>query len=73
METIKRYNNRKLYSTKIHGYVTIRYIIDLVKTDEVFMIVDNKTKNDITMRVLKQALIIVNLDNNTILNLIRFN
>lgn len=73
METIKRYKNRKLYSTKSSNYVTLAYIIDLVKMDDAFIVIDNKTKQDITGKVLKAALTTVNLDNNTVLNLLRSN
>ena len=56
METIKRYQNRKLYSTKISKYVTMEYILDLVRSRESFQVFDNKTKTDITKKTIKASL-----------------
>ena len=71
METIKKYSNRKMYSTKISKYVELAYIIDLVKMDDAFIVIDNKTKEDITQKVLRTALTTVKLDSATVVNLLR--
>lgn len=56
MEVIKKYNNRKLYSTTLSKYVPQEYILDLVKTDQKFQVIDNETKQDITKKALQGAL-----------------
>lgn len=56
MEVIKKYKNRKLYSTTLSKYVTIGYILDLVKTGQRFVVVDNDTKQDITNKTVKTGL-----------------
>ncbi len=60
METIKKYQNRKLYSTMQSKYVTLEYIKDLVKADQVgkFQVICNKNGEDITDDVLQQVLMI---------------
>ena len=73
METIKRYQNRKLYSLKSSSYVTLDYIAELVKTDQAFTILDNKSKEDITNKTLKQTLLVLDLKPNDVLRLIRGN
>ena len=55
METIKRYDNRKLYSTKISKYVTLGYVLDLVKTKQKFEVLNSK-KVDITSETIKNSL-----------------
>jgi len=56
MEVIKKYNNRKLYSTTLSKYVPQEYLLDLVKTDQKFQVIDNDTKRDITKKALQSAL-----------------
>lgn len=48
---IKRYANRKLYSTATSAYVTIADVLELSRTKDI-LVIDNKTKNDITKYVL---------------------
>lgn len=55
--TIKRYANRKLYNTETSKYVTLPQIAELVKEGRVIQVIDNATKNEITDRVLLQALV----------------
>lgn len=71
VETIKKYSNRKLYSTKLSSYVELNYINDLVRTDQNFQVIDNKTKKDITVSVMKSALSLVNLDKTVISMLVK--
>lgn len=73
METIKKYQNRKLYSTKTKGYVDLNYIADLVKSDALFNVIENATKKDITNKTLKQALLTLDIKPNDVLRLIRGN
>lgn len=73
MEQIKRYQNRKLYSLKSSSYVTLDYIADLVKSDQAFTVFDNKTKEDITNKTLKQSLLVLDLKTSDVLSLIRGN
>jgi len=71
METIKKYVNRKLYSTKTSSYVKLDYIADLVKTGAKFEVIDNATKKDITTKTLHSALSTVDFDAETMINLLR--
>ena len=45
---IKRYQNRKLYDTQQSCYVTLDDIAKMIRAAEEVMVIDNKTKNDIT-------------------------
>jgi len=55
MEVIKRYTNRKLYSTKANSYVTLNYIMDLIKTNQKFQVIESATKKDITALTVKKS------------------
>ena len=69
METIKKYNNRKLYSTTLKKYVTLKYILDLVKTDQKFIVIENEL--DVTKEVMMKSLALVDLSQNSIAAIIR--
>ena len=53
---IKRYQNRKLYDTQQSCYVTLDDISKMIRADEEVMVIDNKTKNDITSATLTQII-----------------
>ena len=53
---IKRYQNRKLYDTHESSYVTLDEIAKMIKNGEEICVIDNKTKNDITVATLTQLL-----------------
>lgn len=55
MHLIKRYANRKLYSMKRSGYVTLDDILTLVSATEQIKVVDG-IGNDITAHTLAQAI-----------------
>jgi len=71
METIKKYQNRKLYSTTLSQYVTLNYIIDLVKTNQKFIVIENKSRKDITYLTMKQAMILLDIPSKTLTDLIK--
>ena len=71
METIKKYENRKLYSTTLSKYVKLNYILDLVRTDQKFMVVDVKTDNDITTKTIQQSLSLITLTRDSLSSIIR--
>jgi len=54
--TIKRYSNRKLYDTESSKYVTLEEIAQMVKAGEEIVIIDNKTKDDLTAVTLTQII-----------------
>lgn len=54
--TIKRYSNRKLYDTESSKYVTLEEIAHMVKAGEEIVIIDNKTKDDLTSVTLTQII-----------------
>jgi polyhydroxyalkanoate synthesis repressor PhaR len=53
---IKRYQNRKLYDTQQSCYVTLDDIAKMIRTNEEVMVIDNKSKNDITAATLTQII-----------------
>jgi polyhydroxyalkanoate synthesis regulator protein len=71
MEVIKKYPNRKLYSLKANGYVTLNYINDLVRSEASFSILEHKTLKDVTNDVLKQSILLLDLDAKTLRSLIK--
>ena len=53
---IKRYQNRKLYDTQQSCYVTLDEISQMIRGGDDLVVIDNKTKNDITYSTLTQLL-----------------
>lgn len=53
---IKRYQNRKLYDTQQSCYVTLDDIAKMIRINEEVMVIDNKSKNDITAATLTQII-----------------
>lgn len=70
METIKKFKNRKLYSKTTKGYVTLTYLVDKIKRNESFQVVEHGTNNDITAKTLKQALTTVELTDDVVRSVI---
>jgi polyhydroxyalkanoate synthesis regulator protein len=66
METIKKFKNRKLYSKTTKSYVTLNYLVDKLRNKESFQVVEHGTNVDITSKTLKQALVTVDLTDDTI-------
>lgn len=66
METIKKFKNRKLYSKTTKSYVTLNYLVDKLRNKESFQVVEHGTNIDITSKTLKQALVTVDLTDDTI-------
>ena len=70
MKIIKRYQNRKLYDTVKSKYITLKDVIQMVKTNEEFTVIDRHNR-EITQRILLSALAEnVIIDETTIRNLI---
>jgi polyhydroxyalkanoate synthesis repressor PhaR len=55
-KVIKRYQNRKLYDTQQSCYVTLDDIAKMIRNNEEVLVVDNKTKKDITSSTLTQII-----------------
>lgn len=53
---IKRYQNRKLYDTESSRYVTLDDIADMIKNGDDIMVLDNKSKDDLTSVTLAQII-----------------
>jgi polyhydroxyalkanoate synthesis regulator protein len=70
METIKKFKNRKLYSKTTKGYVTLTYLVDKLRKNESFQVVEHGTNNDITAKTLKQALTTVDLTDDVVRSVI---
>lgn len=54
---IKKYPNRRLYNTQISSYISTSDIVDLIKNNHFFKVVDSKTNKDITNSILTQIII----------------
>ncbi|GBQ62732.1 polyhydroxyalkanoate synthesis repressor PhaR [Komagataeibacter swingsii] len=54
---IKKYANRRLYDTELSAYITLENLMDMVKQDRAFVILDARTGDDITRGVLAQVML----------------
>ncbi|KPH89003.1 chemotaxis protein [Komagataeibacter intermedius AF2] len=54
---IKKYANRRLYDTDLSAYITLENLMDMVKQDRAFVILDARTGDDITRGVLAQVML----------------
>ncbi len=55
--TIKRYQNRKLYDTQNSCYVTLEDIAGFIQKGEDVVVIDNKTRDDLTSLTLTQIIL----------------
>ena len=55
-KTIKRYQNRKLYDTHQSCYVTLDEIAEMIAQGDDIIVIDNKTKRDITSSTMTQII-----------------
>ena len=53
---IKKYGNRKLYDTEQSSYVVLKDIEKMIRNQEEIQIIDNETKEDITIQTLTQII-----------------
>lgn len=53
---IKKYANRRLYNTGTSSYVTLEDLAEMVKSQEIFVVYDAKSGDDITRSVLTQII-----------------
>ena len=53
---IKKYPNRKLYNTDSASYISYKDIVEMIKAGDSVVVVDNRTKQDITRFTLTQIL-----------------
>lgn len=53
---IKRYGNRKLYDTEMSSYITLEKLFTEIRNGLNILVVDNKTREDITYKTLVQIL-----------------
>ena len=53
---VKRYQNRKLYDTQQSCYVTLDDIAKMIRANQDVVVIDNKTKSDITAATLTQII-----------------
>ncbi|ETO34913.1 ATP-dependent protease peptidase subunit [Reticulomyxa filosa] len=54
---IKKYPNRRLYNTEISSYITLEELSDLIKKDYDFIVIDAKSKEDLTRITLTQIIL----------------
>jgi len=53
---IKKYPNRKLYNTDTASYISYKDIVEMIRGGYSVMVIDNRTKQDITRFTLTQIL-----------------
>ena len=53
---IKRYGNRKLYDTEQSSYVVLSDLQKMIRNNEEIRVIDNETKNDITISTFIQII-----------------
>jgi polyhydroxyalkanoate synthesis repressor PhaR len=56
MRTIQRYDNRKLYDTQQHHYVTLGHLAQIVREGEDVQVVDHVTGADRTAQTMAQII-----------------
>lgn len=54
---IKRYGNRRLYNTETSSHVTLHQLTELIREGRDCVVIDSKTKEDITKTVLVQIIL----------------
>lgn len=54
---VKKYANRRLYNTQTSSYITFEQLIEMVKNDVSFEVIDAKTNQNLTRAVLLQILL----------------
>jgi polyhydroxyalkanoate synthesis repressor PhaR len=54
--TIKKYPNRRLYDTEISSYITLEDVRQLVLESQPFVVIDARSKRDITRSILLQII-----------------
>ena len=72
---IKKYPNRRLYDTETSKYITLLQVKELVLAEIPFVVVDQKTEEDITRSILLQIILEQESDSNPLFtndNLERF-
>jgi polyhydroxyalkanoate synthesis repressor PhaR len=57
VRTIKKYPNRRLYDTDSSSYITLADVKQLVMTRSAFVVVDAKTREDLTRSILLQIIL----------------
>lgn len=54
---IKKYDNRKLYSTELKKYITLTHVLDAVKAGENVQVVTHNGGKDITEETIREAIL----------------
>lgn len=54
---IKKYSNRRLYNTATSTYIKLEDVVNMVRSNESFIVEDAKTKEDITRLTLAQIIL----------------
>ena len=56
LRIIKKYPNRRLYDTHLSQYITLIDILELVKSETTFQVLDAKSGHDLTRSILLQII-----------------
>jgi polyhydroxyalkanoate synthesis repressor PhaR len=54
---IKRYGNRRLYNTETGSYVNYQDLVKVIRDGQEILVIDSKTKEDVTKLVLMQIIL----------------
>jgi polyhydroxyalkanoate synthesis regulator protein len=75
MEVIKKYPNNKLYiprgNTEPVGYVTLLDLVTIIRKGKSLKVIDSKSGEDITVKVLKPALEHVDMSVESLMEILR--
>jgi polyhydroxyalkanoate synthesis regulator protein len=71
MKVIKLYGNRKMYDAESSSYISLLQVINMVRNDVNFQVIHNDTEKDVTQKVLKSALLKIDLPFEDILTIIK--
>jgi polyhydroxyalkanoate synthesis regulator protein len=69
MNTVKKYENRKLYFDG--KYITLLDIIAMLKRGESVTVVSHKDGLDVTNSVLKEALLFLNISTDSLIEMVK--
>lgn len=73
IRNVVKYQNRKLYDKTISKYITLKQIVSYIKNNEEVQITDAKSKEDITTKVLEQAITLLNASKEELVKFINLN
>ena len=68
-----KYKNRKLYDSEQHTYITLAHLVEFVKRDIAFKVMERETRKDVTAVALREALVYVEVPTTTLIKMLKDN